>query len=60
MVNLIARARRFIVMEDGPTTVEYAVLLALVILVCFAVVGRLGSTVSGVISTVNHSFGTSS
>lgn len=29
--------------EDGPTAVEYAVMLALVITVCFAVIATIGT-----------------
>ena len=34
--------RKFIEEEDGPTAVEYAVLLALIIMVCFASVASVG------------------
>jgi pilus assembly protein Flp/PilA len=36
--------RRFLKIEDGPTAVEYAVMLALIIVVCIAAVHRLGRT----------------
>jgi len=32
--------------EDGPTAVEYAVMLALIILACFAVIQTFGSAVT--------------
>lgn len=35
---------RFLKSEDGPTAVEYAVMLALIILVVFGVVQTLGGT----------------
>ncbi|RLT02023.1 MAG: Flp family type IVb pilin, partial [Planctomycetota bacterium] len=35
--------KRFIVSEDGPTAVEYAVMLALIIVVCIAAVSAVGS-----------------
>jgi pilus assembly protein Flp/PilA len=34
--------RRFLRIEDGPTAVEYAVMLALIIVVCIAAVHQLG------------------
>jgi pilus assembly protein Flp/PilA len=34
---------RFLAEEQGPTAVEYAVMLALVIMVCFAAIGTLGT-----------------
>ena len=30
--------------EDGPTAVEYAVMLALIIVVCMVAIGSLGTT----------------
>jgi pilus assembly protein Flp/PilA len=35
--------RRFLRGEDGPTAVEYAVMLAMIIMVCFVAIGLLGS-----------------
>jgi pilus assembly protein Flp/PilA len=39
--------------EDGPTAVEYAVMLALIIVVCIAIITQLGQTTSTTFSTVN-------
>jgi pilus assembly protein Flp/PilA len=36
----------FLKKEDGPTAVEYAVMLALIIAVCFAAVANIGGTTS--------------
>jgi len=30
--------------EDGPTVVEYAVMLALIIIVCFVAIGTIGTS----------------
>ena len=35
--------RRFLVAEDGPTAVEYAVMLALIVVVCLVAVNRLAN-----------------
>jgi pilus assembly protein Flp/PilA len=47
----------FLKREDGPTAVEYAVMLALIIVVCIAAISALGSNAQGtfnkVASTVN-------
>ena len=37
----------FLKQEDGPTAVEYAVMLALIIVVCIAAVITLGQNTSG-------------
>ena len=40
----IAKSVRFLKDEDGPTSVEYAIMLAGIILVCYAVIGSLGES----------------
>ena len=45
--------KNFIVAEDGPTAVEYAVMLALIIVVCIVVVGQLGGSASDTFSNVS-------
>jgi len=40
----------FLKKEDGPTAVEYAVMLALIIIVCIAAVTTLGSNANGTFS----------
>ena len=48
-------AREFFNAEDGPTAVEYAVMLALIIVVCIAVVSALGRNVGMAFHDVNDS-----
>ena len=43
MSKFVSSVKRFIVSEDGPTAVEYAVMLALIIVVCIAAVSTVGS-----------------
>lgn len=43
MQSFITAVKEFIAAEDGPTAVEYAVMLALIIVVCIAVIGTLGN-----------------
>jgi pilus assembly protein Flp/PilA len=38
--------------EDGPTAVEYAVMLALIIVVCIAAIATLGSNANGTFADV--------
>jgi pilus assembly protein Flp/PilA len=38
--------RRFFVSEDGPTAVEYAVMLALIVIVCLSAIGLVGTKAS--------------
>ncbi|MGD9126178.1 MAG: Flp family type IVb pilin [Planctomycetia bacterium] len=41
-MKLLKKVQHFLVSEDGPTAVEYAVMLALIIVVCLATIGALG------------------
>ncbi len=43
MKSLAKSARRFLVSEDGPTAVEYAVMLALIVTVCLTAISSLGT-----------------
>jgi pilus assembly protein Flp/PilA len=47
-----ASAWRFLRDEDGPTAVEYAVMLALIIVVCITAITTLGSNANGTFSNV--------
>jgi pilus assembly protein Flp/PilA len=55
MNGLKNAVRRFLVSEDGPTAVEYAVMLGLIVVAIVAVVGNLATSVSGTFSTVSSS-----
>lgn len=50
---MFKRMREFLVSEDGPTATEYAVMLALIIVVAIAAVTLLGQSVRGVFENVN-------
>jgi pilus assembly protein Flp/PilA len=56
MKKLYHRAREvvldFLKKEDGPTAVEYAVMLALIIVVCIAAITTLGSNTNSTFSYV--------
>ena len=42
MLKFANSVKKFIVSEDGPTAVEYAVMLALIIVVCLAAISTIG------------------
>jgi pilus assembly protein Flp/PilA len=44
LIHFFDRVRRFLKAEEGPTAVEYAVMMALIIVVCFIAVMSLGSS----------------
>ena len=51
MRSLAKKLHRLLVSEDGPTAVEYAVMLALIIIVCLAAIMSIGTNAS---TTFNH------
>jgi pilus assembly protein Flp/PilA len=53
MKSIAKKFVEFVKKEDGPTAVEYAVMLALIIVVCIAAVTALGSSASQTFSYVN-------
>jgi len=53
MLRAVSRSLvRFVKAEDGPTAVEYAVMLALIIVVCIAAITQLGSKANGTFTNV--------
>jgi len=50
----------FLKREDGPTAVEYAVMLALIVVVCIAAITTLGKNANTTFSGVANSIGSSS
>jgi Flp pilus assembly pilin Flp len=53
MSNAIALVRRFLVSKDGPTAVESAVMLSLILVVCISVVTMRGQATSDKSITLN-------
>ncbi len=47
----------FLKREDGPTAVEYAVMLALIIVVCIAAITTLGQNANTTFGTVGNAIG---
>ena len=52
MKSLALKLRRFLVSEDGPTAVEYAVMLALIVIVCLTAISSIGTQASSTFSKV--------
>ena len=55
MSKLTRIAVAFLKGEDGPTAVEYAVMLALIIVVCIAAITAIGTNANSTFSTVSSS-----
>ncbi|HEV3022435.1 MAG TPA: Flp family type IVb pilin [Pirellulales bacterium] len=57
MRTIIRSVSRFIVSEDGPTAVEYAVMLALIVIVCLGAITTVGTTTSATFQSIATSLG---
>jgi pilus assembly protein Flp/PilA len=57
MKNFALKLRRFLVSEDGPTAVEYAVMLALIVIVCLTAINSLGTNAKATFTNVAASIG---
>lgn len=45
MTSLTNYAKRLLAEDDGPTTTEYAVMLALIVVVCIGAISSIGTKV---------------
>ena len=52
MKDFSASIQRFLASEDGPTAVEYAVMLALIIVVCLTAIQAVGTNANAKFATV--------
>lgn len=52
MLRLVAATVNFVKSEEGPTAVEYAVMLALIIVVCAAAIATVGTSASATFSNM--------
>lgn len=43
MKNVMKSVKQFLVSEDGPTAVEYAVMLSLIVIVCITAITAVGT-----------------
>ena len=57
--HFVTSVKDFLNNEDGPTAVEYAVMLALIIVVCLTAIGTLGSNANKTFTTVGQKIGSS-
>lgn len=52
MKKFAQKVQRFLASEDGPTAVEYAVMLALIVIVCLTAIRSIGTNASSTFTTV--------
>ncbi len=54
MSQFLQSAKRFMVSEDGPTAVEYAVMLALIVVVCLTAIQAVGTNANNKFTAVKN------
>ena len=59
MKNIISKVQRFIESEDGPTAVEYAIMLALIVIVCITAIQNIGTQANTAFNTIATEIGNS-
>ncbi len=52
MKSFAKKVQRFLVSEDGPTAVEYAVMLALIVIVCLTAIRSVGTNAAATFTGV--------
>ncbi|MEQ8210885.1 MAG: Flp family type IVb pilin [Lacipirellulaceae bacterium] len=52
MKKFAQKVQKFLASEDGPTAVEYAVMLALIIIVCLTAIRSIGTNASATFNAV--------
>ncbi len=57
MSRFLKSVGNFLSREDGPTAVEYAVMLALIIVVCIVAITTLGTNANATFTTVGTAVG---
>ena len=55
MKSTLKKIRLFLASEDGPTAVEYAVMISLIICVCLSAITTIGQHASSVFSKAANS-----
>jgi pilus assembly protein Flp/PilA len=60
MTKFVTKVSEFLRKEDGPTAVEYAVMLALIIVVCIAAITAIGTNANQTFGQVATTIGSTS
>lgn len=53
MTKFVNSVKNFLVSEDGPTAVEYAIMLALIVIVCIGAVQSIGTSANAKFNAAN-------
>ena len=57
MKTLTSKVQLFLVSEDGPTAVEYAIMLALIVIVCLVSIRAVGTNANATFESIATELG---
>ncbi len=57
MRNAALKIKRFLASDDGPTAVEYAVMLALIVIVCLTAIRAIGTNAAATFNSAAAQLG---
>lgn len=52
MKSIVSKVQRFLKSEDGPTAVEYAIMLALIVIVCLTAIQAIGTNANSAFNDI--------
>ena len=52
MKSVVSKVQRFLKSEDGPTAVEYAIMLALIVIVCLTAIQAIGNNAASAFNDI--------
>ena len=52
MKSIVTKVQRFLKSEDGPTAVEYAIMLALIVIVCLTAIQAIGTNAASAFNDI--------
>ena len=52
MKSIVSKVQRFLKSEDGPTAVEYAIMLALIVIVCLTAIQAIGTNAASAFNDI--------
>jgi len=59
-LDLRRAVRNFVIAEDGPTAVEYAIMLAMIVMVCIVAIQSIGTNARATFQKVGTQLGSGS
>ena len=55
MVKMLKRLRKLLAEEDGPTSIEYMVMVSIIVIVCLITINAIGQATQTSFSSTSHS-----